>query len=173
LVSLDGGTPLKATVSVPSRAVLAFTAGTGGLTDVHAISQVSITQQPPTGPITGIASKCVEVRGSATADGTPVQLSTCTGSAGQSWSARADQTLRALGKCLDVTAGGTANGTPVQLYTCNSTGAQTWIAQANGTLRNPQSNRCLDDPAFRTTDGTVLTIYDCNAGTNQIWKLPA
>jgi hypothetical protein len=172
-VSLDGGTPLKATVSVPSRAVLAFTAGTGGLTDVHAISQVSITQRPPTGPITGIASKCVEVRGSATADGTPVQLSTCTGSTGQSWSARADQTLRALGKCLDVTSGGTANGTPVQLYTCNSTGAQTWIAQANGTLRNPQSNRCLDDPAFRTTDGTVLTIYDCNGGTNQIWKLPA
>ena len=159
-------------MAVPSRALLAFSAGTGGLTDVHAISAVTITQQAPTGPITGIASKCVDVRGSNSADGTPVQLYTCNGTAAQVWTVAADQTLRAFGKCLDVKGAGTANGTPVQLYTCNGTGAQTWVPQANGSLLNPHSSKCLDDPGFNTADSTVLTIYTCNGGTNQAWRLP-
>lgn len=171
-VSLDGGTPLTAKVSVPARAFLAFTAGTGGQTDVHAVTAVSITRAAPTGPITGIAGKCVDVAGGNAADSTPVQLYTCNGTAAQKWAVAAGNTLQALGKCLDVQNAGQANGTAVQLYTCNGTAAQTWLPQTNGALRNPNSGRCLDDPASNTTDGTHLTIWDCNNGTNQTWRLP-
>lgn len=172
-VSLDGGTALTAKVSVPAQALLAFSAGTGGLTDVHAISNVTITTAPPTGPITGIAGKCVDVAGANPADRTQVQLHTCNGTNAQAWTLPGDRTIRALGKCLDVNQAATANGTRVQLYTCNGTVAQVWAAQANGELVNPNSGRCLDDPASNTTDGTGLIIYDCHAGANQLWHLPA
>src|SRR5690242_20549621 len=64
----------------------------------------------------GIAGKCLDVNGGNSANGTPADIWTCNGSAGQTWSARTDGTLRALGKCLDVTGRGTANGTKVELW---------------------------------------------------------
>ncbi|MGH3994788.1 MAG: ricin-type beta-trefoil lectin domain protein, partial [Pseudonocardiaceae bacterium] len=57
---------------------------------------------PVSGRITGLAGKCVDVRGSGTADGTAVQLYTCNGTAAQTWTVASDGTLRALGKCMDV-----------------------------------------------------------------------
>src|SRR5262249_23194851 len=39
----------------------------------------------PTGQITGIAGKCVDVRAAGTADGTPVQLYDCNGTNAQQW----------------------------------------------------------------------------------------
>ncbi|MEU2432067.1 ThuA domain-containing protein [Streptomyces sp. NPDC007861] len=124
-----------------------------------------------TGPITGLAGKCVDVRDAATADGTAVQLYTCNGTAAQRWS-RVGQTFRAFGKCLDIAGGATANRSLVQLYTCNGTGAQRWEVSTNGTLRNPQSGRCLDVPGGNSADGTQLAIYDCvPTSPNEQWKL--
>src|ERR1700754_5111348 len=106
------------------------------------------TPNPPptgrTGPITGIAGKCVDIAAANSANGTAVQLYDCNGSGAPSWTVGSDGTIRALGKCLDVAAAGTANGSLVQIYDCNGTGAQQWQAQSNGTLRNPVSNKCLD-----------------------------
>ncbi|RKN47793.1 glycosyl hydrolase family 18 protein [Micromonospora endolithica] len=130
---------------------------------------------PPTGrtgPITGIAGKCVDVAAASTANGTAVQLYTCNGTAAQNWTVAGDGTLRALGKCADVTSAGTANGTKVQLWDCNGTGAQVWQAQSNGTLRNPASNRCLDASDNSSANGTRLQIWDCFGGANQVWRLP-
>jgi chitinase len=129
---------------------------------------------PPTGttgPITGIAGKCVDVAGANSANGTAVQLYTCNGTGAQTWTVGSD--IRALGKCLDVAGAGTANGTLVQLWDCNGSGAQGWQAQPNGTLRNTGSGRCLDAVNRASTDGTRLQIWDCSGGTNQVWQLPA
>ncbi|MEU8263023.1 glycosyl hydrolase family 18 protein [Micromonospora sp. NPDC048999] len=126
-----------------------------------------------TGPITGIAGKCVDVAAAGTANGTAIQLYTCNGTAAQSWTVASDGTLRALGKCADVTSGSTANGAKVQLWDCNGTGAQVWQAQSNGTLRNPQANKCLDATDNSSADGTRLQIWDCFGGANQVWRLPA
>jgi hypothetical protein len=135
------------------------------------------TGTPPTGgktgPIKGIAGKCVDVAGANSANGTAVQLWTCNGSSAQVWTVGTDNTIRALGKCMDIAAAGTANGTKVQLYDCNGTGAQTWQAQSNGTLRNPSSGRCLDATGPSSADGTRLQIWDCSGGSNQVWSLPA
>ncbi|MEY9856102.1 hypothetical protein ABH935_001706 [Catenulispora sp. GAS73] len=126
-----------------------------------------------TGPITGIAGKCVDVAGANTANGTAVQLYGCNGTAAQQWTVGTDGTIRALGKCLDVTAAGTANGTLTQLYDCNGTAAQQWTVGANSTLRNPNSGRCLDATGNSSANGTRLQIWDCAGSANQQWHLPS
>ncbi|MEU0682932.1 ricin-type beta-trefoil lectin domain protein [Streptomyces albogriseolus] len=119
----------------------------------------------------GVPGTCVDVRNAATADGTPVQLHTCNGTAAQRWTHVPGEggTLRALGRCLDVSGGGTANGTKVQLWHCNGTGAQRWIPGPGSSLVNPRSGRCLDDPGGSTADGTQLQIWDCNGTAAQRW----
>ncbi|MFE2337361.1 ricin-type beta-trefoil lectin domain protein [Streptomyces coelicoflavus] len=123
----------------------------------------------------GIAGKCIDVRNSGTADGTPVQLYSCNGTNAQRWTyvPGAGGTLRALGRCLDVSGSGTANRTKVQLWPCNGTGAQLWVTGPGSSLVNPQSGRCLDDPGSSSVDGTQLQIYDCNGAAAQRWTATA
>jgi poly(3-hydroxybutyrate) depolymerase len=137
-------------------------------------SQFGTNTPPPTndtGPIVGLANKCVDVRGADTTDGTPVQLYTCNGTDAQQWTVGTDGTLRALGKCLAVTGGGTTNGTPVQLWDCNGNSHQQWT-YSGGRLINPNSAKCLDVTGQNPADSTPLQIWDCNGQTNQNWTLP-
>jgi type 1 glutamine amidotransferase len=121
---------------------------------------------PTPGPIVGVAGKCVDVSGASSADGTKIQLWTCTGGTNQQWT-REGNTLRALGKCM--TATGTANGANVQLSTCNGGAGQNWTTGANGSLTN--SGKCLDANGGSTANGTQLIIWSCHGGTNQRWTL--
>jgi glucosylceramidase len=149
------------TYSLPARTSATFTwSGTqgGGTT--------------PTGAITGIGGKCVDIAGAATANGTAIQLFDCNGSAAQRWTVAPDGSLQALGKCMDITAAGTANGTQVQLFDCNGTGAQKWTATAGRDLMNPASGRCLDATGVSSANGTRLQIWDCTGGANQKWTVP-
>jgi glucosylceramidase len=148
--------------SLPAGAVATFVqpaGGGGGGTE-------------PTGQITGVGGKCVDVAGANTGNGTPIQLWTCNGTGAQRWTVGAAGTLTALGKCADVTSGATDNGAKVQLYECNGTGAQVWQAQPDGTLRNPQSGKCLDATDRSSADGTRLQIWECHGDANQVWHLP-
>jgi beta-glucanase (GH16 family) len=126
----------------------------------------------PTGPITGIGGKCVDVAGANPANGTAVQLYDCNGSAAQRWTMATDGTVQALGKCLDVTAASTANGAQVQLYDCNGTAAQRWTYTAARDLVNPQANKCLDATGASSANGTRLQIWGCSGGANQKWTVP-
>ncbi|MFI5845553.1 ThuA domain-containing protein [Catenuloplanes sp. NPDC051500] len=128
---------------------------------------------PPTGtgPIVGLAGKCLDVAGGNSADRTKVQLYTCNQSAAQTWT-RNGSTLRALGKCLDVDGSGTTDGTKVQLYTCNNSGAQNWTPRADGTIVNPNSGKCLDVSENNSRDGQQIHIWTCLAAPNQLWRLP-
>ncbi|MCD0442988.1 family 16 glycosylhydrolase [Glycomyces sp. A-F 0318] len=121
------------------------------------------------GAITGLAGKCLDVEGSGTANGTPVQLYHCNGTAAQQWTFASDGSLRALGKCLDVANGGTADGTPVRLWNCNGSGAQKWVLSGANDLVNPQANKCLDVPWANSADGTNLQIVTCSGNPAQKW----
>ncbi|WP_446210913.1 ThuA domain-containing protein [Micromonospora sp. IBSANI012] len=125
-----------------------------------------------TGPIKGLAGKCLDVRSSGTADGTQIQLYTCNGTTAQTWTVTPNSTIKALGKCLDVSGGGSADGTKIQLWTCNGSGAQNWSAQADGSLRNPQSGKCLDVAGNNSADGTPVQLWTCTGAANQKWTLP-
>ncbi|WP_433529417.1 ThuA domain-containing protein [Micromonospora sp. CA-263727] len=162
--------------NVPSglrNVYLTFTGSGSGLFDVDDFTLVRGSGGGAgTGPITGLAGKCLDVRGGTTADGTQIQIYTCNGSAAQTWAVTPNSTVRALGKCLDVSGGGSADGTKIQLWTCNGSGAQNWSAQANGTLRNPQSGKCLDVSGNSSADSTPVHLWTCHTNPNQRWVLP-
>ena len=71
-------------------------------------------------------TKCLDAP--ATADGTPIQITDCTGSAGQQWRVRSDGAVVNVGsgKCLDVTGHGTANGTEFVIWPCTGAANQKW-----------------------------------------------
>lgn len=155
------------TANASGALYLVYVGGSGALFDVDTFTLTA----NGSGAITGLASKCLDISGAGTADGTKVQLWTCNGTGAQVWT-RNGLTWRGLGRCLDVSAAGTADGTKVQLWTCNGTGAQNWVPGPNGSLVNPNSGKCLDIAGGNTADGTQAQIWTCNGGTNQRWNLP-
>jgi len=158
----------------PNQRVTTVVTAALPVSSAHTIALTgSATANPPGGEVIGDGGLCLDVRGEATANGTPLQLYGCNHSGSQQTTYTAANSVQVLGKCLDAANGGTANGTLVQLYDCNGTASQTWIASTNGALLNPQSGRCLDDPNGNTTPGAVqLQLYDCNGSAAQAWKLP-
>jgi type 1 glutamine amidotransferase len=127
---------------------------------------------PGTGPIRGLAGKCLDVRNGSTADGVQVQLLSCSGVAGQQWTVSPGSTIRALGKCLDVSGGSAADGAKVQLWSCNGGGNQNWQSYPDGSLRSVPSGKCLDVSGNSSSDGAVVHLWACHGGANQKWTLP-
>ena len=114
-----------------------------------------------------IPGQCLDDSGNGTANGNPVDLRSCNGTAAQAWQAEPDATVRVHGKCLDVYHAGHLSGTPVDLYSCNRTGAQHWRAVPDGAgtkLVNPASGLCLADPGDATANGTRIDVITCAAG---------
>ncbi|MFD7324727.1 ricin-type beta-trefoil lectin domain protein [Streptomyces sp. NPDC059875] len=125
-----------------------------------------------TGTLVGLDGKCLDVAGGSSADGTPVQLWDCNGSAAQRWTIRSDGSVQALGKCLDVSAGATTDGAKVQLYTCNGSGAQHWRHESTSAdLVNIPADKCLDASDNTSTNGTRAQIWSCTGAANQKWRL--
>ncbi|RPK40357.1 Chitinase precursor [Streptomyces sp. ADI92-24] len=148
--------------------VVAAAALLAGLTGSPALGAAAAT-----GQITGVGGKCVDVAAGGTANGTPVQLYDCNGSAAQQWSLGGDGTVKALGKCLDVASGGTANGSVVQLWDCNGSAAQRWSVSGARDIVNPQADKCLDATGNSSANGTRLQIWTCTGAANQKWTAPA
>ena len=137
------------------------------------VDSVSVTTSDSAAgvPIRGLAGKCVDVAGANSANGTPVQLYDCNGTAAQAWTVGSDGTIRALGKCLDVTGNGTADGSTVQLWDCTGGPNQKWAVPAAHDIVNPQANKCLDVTGNNSANGTRLQIWTCTGGANQKWTV--
>ncbi|MEW2167748.1 family 16 glycosylhydrolase [Streptomyces sp. NPDC007084] len=139
------------------------------------VDEVKVTtSDSPSGggaPIKGLAGKCVDVAGAGTANGTPVQLYDCNGTAAQQWTVGSDGTIRALGKCLDVTNNGTADGTKIQLWDCTGGTGQKWAVSAAHDIVNPAANKCLDVTGNNSANSTRLQIWTCTGGANQKWTV--
>ncbi|MGW3285739.1 ricin-type beta-trefoil lectin domain protein [Streptomyces sp. NPDC001002] len=125
-----------------------------------------------TGAFVGLASKCLDVAGGSSTNGTAVQLYDCNGSTAQQWTVGTDGSVRSLGKCLDVTSASTADGAKVQLYDCNGTGAQQWSYNATtGDVVNAAANKCLDVTGNSSANGARAQIWTCTGAANQKWHL--
>ncbi|SCE72418.1 Predicted chitinase [Micromonospora mirobrigensis] len=137
---------------------------------------VTATGQPAsaaaTGPITGLAGKCIGAAGGRTANGTAIDLYSCVGDPTQQWTLPGDGTIRTAGKCMDVAGAGTTDGTKVQLWDCNGTSAQQWVHTGSRDLVNPHANKCLDLTGASSADLTVTQIWTCTGGANQKWNVP-
>ncbi len=147
------------TYTLPARTSATFTwSGTPG--------------SAPTGQITGLGGKCLDVAAANSANGTAVQMYDCNGTSAQRWTMASDGSVRALGKCLDVSAGSTVDGALVQLWDCNGSGAQRWQYTAGQDLVNPQANKCLDVQNHSTANGARTQIWTCTGASNQKWAVP-
>ncbi|MFJ1598643.1 lectin [Streptomyces sp. NPDC088261] len=134
----------------------------------------SDTGTPGTGKaIRGLGGKCVDVAAASSANGTPVQLYDCNGSAAQQWTVGSDGTIRALGKCLDVKDGSVADGAQLQIWDCTGANNQKWATPAALDIVNIQANKCLDVPSANQANGTRLQIYTCNGSAAQKWTVNA
>ncbi|MEV7200647.1 RICIN domain-containing protein [Streptomyces griseoluteus] len=149
----DGSTQFPAQLVVDSVSVTT----SGGSTDGKAIR--------------GLAGKCVDVAAANSANGTPVQLYDCNGSAAQQWTVGSDGTIRALGKCLDLKDNGTADGTPLQLWDCAGSPNQKWVVSSANDIVNPQADKCLDVTGANSANGTRLQLWTCNGTAAQKWTV--
>jgi GH25 family lysozyme M1 (1,4-beta-N-acetylmuramidase) len=166
--------PGSYTVTVPATDGL-FAAGSATFT-------WTVNQAPNSGtagPVRqfGGTGKCLDDPSSNTANGTVVDLSTCTGRSSQSWTTATDGTLRALGKCLGIVGDSKSSGARLQLVACSPRdGAQLWQAATDSQLVNPRSGKCLDVPVARAANGTKPVIEPCASSAtqpSQHWLRPA
>jgi len=129
-----------------------------------------------TGPLHAVgAGKCMDDPNSSTTLATQMQIYTCNGGAGQTWthtSAGAlSVTVGGQTLCLDANGKGTTNGTKAIIYNCNGQANQQWNINSNGTITGVQSGLCLDVTGASTANGALVELWSCNGGSNQQWTL--
>ncbi|MGW1990880.1 ricin-type beta-trefoil lectin domain protein [Embleya sp. NPDC001921] len=126
----------------------------------------------PQGKVTGIAGKCLDVKGGKPANGTQIQIYTCNTGPGQSWILHPDGTLRSMGKCLDNARNASTENNRISLYDCNASAAQKWRIDANGRIVHVASGKVLDVKGGNTANSTVVQLHSANAGKGQLWNVP-
>jgi predicted outer membrane repeat protein len=144
--------------------------------DLGAVQRSAVDPTPSTGAgvavVGGQSGRCLDVPSAATANGTQLQLSDCTGQPNQSWTYTRSKELRVYGnKCLDALGRGTTNGTAVVIWDCNGQTDQQWTVNAGGTITGVESGLCLDATGAATGNGTKIIIWVCHGGANQQWSL--
>jgi len=154
--------------------------GTGLAVNNFSYTLGSATSSPPpnTGGqqnvmIVGAGSgRCIDLNGSASANGTQVQLWDCNGGSNQRFTYTSGKQLQVYGnKCLDANGKGTTNGTAVIIWDCNGQTNQQWNLNSSGTISGVQSGLCLDTVNAATANGTKIQLYSCSGGANQRWSL--
>jgi len=129
----------------------------------------SATLAPPpatdrTGAITAAGGRCLMLGGLLALDGSPIQVSGCSGVTYQSFTLATDGTLRVAGRCAQVTDDG-----EIRSVRCDDRESSQWRAGPGGTLVNPASGRCLTDPG---TSGGTTRAAACTGEASQAWTLP-
>jgi hypothetical protein len=144
--------------SAESKSIVRQQGGGGGQQNVQIVGSQS--------------GRCIDVPGSATANGSQAQLWDCHGGTNQRWTYTTGKQLTVYGnKCLDAFGAGTANGTAVVIWDCHGGLNQQWNLNANGTISNVQSGLCVDANGAATANGTRILLWSCNSGANQQWSL--
>ncbi|WP_436841724.1 polymorphic toxin type 27 domain-containing protein [Streptomyces cyaneofuscatus] len=129
-----------------------------------------IGTSPMTIQIPGASGKCLGVQGSGTANGTAVEVVTCSTAAAQQWRFNGGYgengySLQNVNsnKCLDVAS----NQTKIQIWACDGTPKQVWKfgVRANTTLENTSVKKCLNFPAY--TAGQDALAAACSTAATQ------
>ena len=114
---------------------------------------------------------CLDIKNGGTANGTQVQIWTCTGgSSNQTWTLSGSEIKASNGKCLDLTGGG-GNGTKLQLWDCSGGVNQQWAFNGQA-IQNAARGMCLDVTNGTYANGTLVQAYSCDwrSTGNQVWS---
>jgi len=114
-------------------------------------------------------SKCLAAP--TNANGAPVVVTDCDGSASQSWTRSGFNLIIYGNKCLDVTGGSTANGVKMQLFTCSPGNANQQFTIFGTTIAWTAKGKCLDLTSGILTNGNVVQMWSCTGGKNQVWNV--
>jgi hypothetical protein len=131
-------------------------------------------------------SKCVDVAGAGTANGTRVQQWGCAVVNQQEFlfvpidsGYYRVMARHAQSQAIEVAGGtgATGNGAKTQIWSYVGGTNQQWKPESMGTgvwrFRARHSNRCLDVPSGAATDGLQLQQWDCNSSNAQNFRLIA
>lgn len=124
-------------------------------------------------PIKGYDGKCVSDDGNSSANGSEIQIWSCSSTnQAENWKFSNNELIH-NGKCANDKADG-GKGSRVVLYTCDGAANSKWTSLSNGELRLQAHNGtlCLNDPRSSKTNGTQLIVYTCNDSANEKWSLP-
>ncbi|MEV0570721.1 glycosyl hydrolase [Dactylosporangium sp. NPDC050588] len=123
-------------------------------------------------PVVSVASsRCLDVTGNASTNGTQVQIWDCNGQQNQGWVFTAAGELRTFNerKCLDVPGGAGTAGTILAIWDCNGGANQRFARSSDGSIRSTPSGLCLDVTSNATANGTRVELWACNGQANQRW----
>lgn len=139
-------------------------------------NSLNATVVPPVGAEVMVANppsgRCLDVPGTATADGTQLHIYDCLGTTIQKWTRTAAGEIRVYGdRCLDVDHSGTADGTKIQIWTCNNTAAQRFTFTPDGTIVGAASGKCVDVTGGSTADRALVQLHTCNRSGAQRWTV--
>ncbi|WP_051366398.1 ricin-type beta-trefoil lectin domain protein [Hamadaea tsunoensis] len=139
--------------------------------DNMSIAAVSGPPPPTSGPIVGVgSSRCLDVPGAVTTNGTQLNIWDCNGGTNQQWTQASGGALQVYGtKCLDVANHSTTAGAIVEIWDCNGGNNQKWTLNSDGTIVGVESGLCLDVTGAGTANGSKIEIWTCNGGANQRW----
>jgi Ricin-type beta-trefoil lectin domain len=176
--SFTATTPVTRTIShpfhQPDQCIVAADGGlNNGGNSIHVSIASSSTPPPPViHQIKGLDSKCVDDPANSSANGTKVEISTCSKTAAENWSFSNGELIH-NGKCAN-DSGNAGSGGKVILFSCSSAENDHWTHRSNGeyVLKSHSGTLCLDDPAFSTKNGTQLEVFTCKNSSNQHWTLP-
>ena len=131
---------------------------------------------PPTGtgPIVGLAGKCLDVSGGSSADGTKIQLWTCNGTGAQQWTVAPGSTIAGAGQ---------VPGRRRRRHRRRHQGAavdlqrhrRAELGRRRPTDRCATRSRASAWTCRRATPPTAphVHLWTCHGGANQRWRLPA
>lgn len=114
------------------------------------------------------SSKCIDIEGGATEDGTAAVLRPCHDGANQQFVITESGELHFGEKCLDAYGAKGKNWDPIVLWECNGRENQRWTLTSAGEIKGI-NGKCVDVPRHVTGDGTQLVLFTCNGGSNQRW----
>jgi Ricin-type beta-trefoil lectin domain len=165
--------PLVSAASEPDSCIVSADAQLqdGGNSITVSIASSS-TPPPPVHAIKGYGGKCVDDTANSRANGTKIELWSCTKTAAQNWAFSGGH-LEHNGKCANDKSNG-GSGSKVILYTCTRASNDIWAHNSKGeyVLKAHGGKLCLDDPGYSTKNGTQLVVYTCKDTANQRWSLP-
>jgi ricin-type beta-trefoil lectin protein/glycosyl hydrolase family 95 len=165
----DGRSYLVQPVGAPVRDMPFAPVTAVPATEPKSIGSVTIGLSNTSGALrSGVGdSQCLDVPGAKHADGTPVEIWTCSTAVNQHWTRAADGEVQVYSpdtKCLSVLGGPAAPGSSVGIESC---AGQQWTFQPDHTIRT--AGLCLEVPDGATQRGTFLDLGTCTGTANQRW----
>ncbi len=139
-VSLNGVLALSTAVTLPPQALVGFTAGSGGITDRHAVSNVAITTAAPPSPSLQVSTTVIAPTGSTQAGKTFAYSGTCPNSF-------TTPAIGSGGVATPVLAGATS-GSPCTVTQANPGSGWSTLVSVNGGPLVALTGSTLSAPIF-------------------------